>query len=141
MTKPPASRAAGFFIATALIIGAIVGTALGQPSMGVVGGAAIGIAVASIGNGLGTGINMTIGADLSPSVGRAKFLGYWNAISQSGSLAGPGLVTVVIATSSLAGAVTALAAAPLVGAVWLVVFARRIGLPGRASLRRRSADA
>jgi len=46
MTNPPASRAAGFFIAAALIVGAIIGVALGQPSMGVVAGAAIGIAIA-----------------------------------------------------------------------------------------------
>lgn len=56
------------------------------PLGGTLGWFVIGIAVASIGNGLGAGINMTIGADLSPPVGRAKFLGYWNAISQSGSL-------------------------------------------------------
>lgn len=98
---------------------------------------AIGIGVASIGNGLGSGINMTIGADLSPSVGRAKFLGYWSTISQFGSLAGPGLVTVVIATSGLASAIAGLAAAPLVGAVWLLIFTGRIGLPGRAVLRRK----
>jgi uncharacterized membrane protein len=46
MTKPPASRAAGFFIAAAVIVGAIVGVAVGQPSMGVLAGAAIGVLIA-----------------------------------------------------------------------------------------------
>jgi len=48
MTQPPASRAAGFFIAAAVIIGAIVGTAAGQPSIGVLAGAAIGILIALV---------------------------------------------------------------------------------------------
>lgn len=96
---------------------------------------AIGIAVASIGNGLGAGINMTIGADLSPTIGRAKFLGYWATISQAGSLVGPGLVTLVITTSGLPLAVGALACAPVLGAIWMTVFRRRIGLPTGASLR------
>jgi hypothetical protein len=46
MTQPNASRAAGFFIAVALLLGAIIGTASGQPSLGVVAGAAIGIVIA-----------------------------------------------------------------------------------------------
>jgi hypothetical protein len=48
MTKPNASRAAGFFIAVALILGAIIGTAAGQPSLGVVVGAALGAAIALV---------------------------------------------------------------------------------------------
>ena len=46
MTSPPARRAAGFFIAVAVVAGAILGTIFGQPSLGVVGGAALGILAA-----------------------------------------------------------------------------------------------
>ena len=46
MTSPPASRAAGFFIAVAVLGGAILGTIAGQPSIGVLAGAACGILVA-----------------------------------------------------------------------------------------------
>ena len=45
---PPQPRAAGAFIALSVIAGALVGMVLGQPSAGVVGGAAVGIGVALI---------------------------------------------------------------------------------------------
>lgn len=124
-------------LACLLLLG--IGFAL-MPLGGTLPWFAVGIAVASIGNGLGAGINMTIGADLSPRIGRAKFLGYWNALTQAGSLAGPGLVTVVIALAGLPAAVGALAAAPLVGAGWLAIFRTRIGLPSRATLRTSAHD-
>lgn len=46
MSNPPASRAAGFFIALSVLVGAIAGVALGQPSLGTVIGAGVGILVA-----------------------------------------------------------------------------------------------
>lgn len=97
----------------------------------------VGIGIASIGNGIGSGINMTVGADLSPPVGRAKFLGYWNAIGQIGSLGGPALISIIIATVSLSSAIWILAAFPLAGALWMITFRNKIGLPGR---RRRSSS-
>jgi hypothetical protein len=45
MSNPPASRAAGFFIALSVLVGAIAGVALGQPSLGTLIGAAVGIVV------------------------------------------------------------------------------------------------
>jgi hypothetical protein len=42
----PQPRAAGAFIALAVLAGALIGFLLHQPSAGVVGGAALGIAVA-----------------------------------------------------------------------------------------------
>ena len=47
-STPPEPRAAGAFIALAVIGGAIIGVALHQPSAGVVGGAAVGIAIAVV---------------------------------------------------------------------------------------------
>ncbi|MDB5688525.1 MAG: hypothetical protein JWL91_401 [Sphingomonas bacterium] len=43
MSNPPPSRAAGFFIALSVLVGAIVGVALGQPSLGTLIGAGVGI--------------------------------------------------------------------------------------------------
>ena len=48
--------------------------------------------VAGFGNGLGSGTMMTMGADLSPEVGRSDFLGAWSMVGDVGSASGP-LVT------------------------------------------------
>lgn len=45
----------------------------------------------AVGNGFGAGINMTIGADLSPSIGRAKFLSIWSMFSQVAIVPSPWL--------------------------------------------------
>ena len=42
----PAPRASGFFIAVAVVAGAVIGARLGQPSIGVLAGAAAGTALA-----------------------------------------------------------------------------------------------
>src|SRR5690606_36502817 len=46
----------------------------------------VAVLVMAVGNGLGAGINMTIGADLSPARGRARFLSIWAMFSQVGLL-------------------------------------------------------
>lgn len=120
------------FVACVTLLG--IGFAI-LPLGGTIAFFIIGVAVGSVGNGLGAGINMTFGADLSPSVGRAKFLGYWNALGQVGSLIGPGLISLLIATASLPIAVLALACAPIAGGIWMTVFRKRIGLPGRRRVR------
>ncbi|MBO0813073.1 MAG: MFS transporter [Microlunatus sp.] len=120
------------FVACVTLLG--IGFAI-LPIGGTIAFFIIGVAVASVGNGLGAGINMTFGADLSPSIGRAKFLGYWNALGQVGSLIGPGLISLLIATASLPTAVLVLASAPLAGGVWMAGFRKRIGLPGRRRFR------
>jgi MFS family permease len=48
--------------------------------------------VSGFGNGLGSGVMMTLGADLSPEVGRSEFLGAWSMVGDVGSASGP-LVT------------------------------------------------
>ena len=48
--------------------------------------------VAGFGNGLGSGTMMTMGADLSPEVGRSDFLGAWSMVGDTGTASGP-LVT------------------------------------------------
>lgn len=45
MSNLPASRAAGFFIAVSILVGAVVGIAYGQPSLGTLIGAGAGLLV------------------------------------------------------------------------------------------------
>ena len=57
------------------------------------------------GNGIGSGMIMTLGADYSPVVGRAHFLGLWRLMSDIGSTGGPALLSVVTAALSLAAGI------------------------------------
>ena len=54
-----------------------------------------------LGNGFGSGINMTLGADASPDHGRTEFLGLWRLISDVGTSAGPFLLSGMTALVSL----------------------------------------
>lgn len=59
--------------------------------------------LAGFGNGLGSGINMTMGADFAPSSIRGEFLGVWRLMSDAGSFTGP-LITGYIASSFMLAA-------------------------------------
>ena len=56
------------------------------------------------GNGLGSGIVMTLGADFAPSRGRAEFLGVWRLVGDVGTAGGPLLAAGVTAVVSLGSA-------------------------------------
>lgn len=90
--------------------------------------------IGAVGNGLGSGINMTYGADLAPAGRTGPFLGLWRLISDAGSVLGPTIAGALAAVLSLGG--SALAAGVL-GVAGAVAFAR---LPEPAEQRRR-ADA
>ncbi len=73
-----------------------------------------------IGNGIGSGLIMTLGADHAPRHGRAYFLGVWRFLSDVGGSCGPALLSVLVAGVSLAGGIAvtglmALLAAGLLG--------------------------
>jgi len=53
------------------------------------------------GNGIGSGMVMTLGADHSPRLGRAHFLGVWRLMADIGSSCGPALLSLLAATLSL----------------------------------------
>lgn len=89
------------------------------------------VLVMSLGNGLGAGINMTIGADLSPRAGRGRFLGIWALFSNVGVLGGPGLVSLLLLVASTQAAVLSVGALAVGGAVWMAAWARRIALPSK----------
>ncbi len=77
--------------------------------------AAVGL-VLGLGNGLGSGIVMTLGSDFAPAVGRAEFLGVWRLVSDVGTAGGPLLVAGVEAAASLATASVSVGLVGLAGA-------------------------
>jgi MFS family permease len=59
------------------------------------------------GNGISSGLVMTLGADFSPNRGRGQFLGLWRFMADAGSTGGPVLLSAVTAVASLGAGVTA----------------------------------
>lgn len=60
------------------------------------------------GNGIGSGLVLTLGADASPRHGRTEFLGLWRVISDTGGGLGPLLLSGLTAALSLAAGVVAI---------------------------------
>lgn len=81
--------------------------------------------VMGLGNGIGSGIVMTLGADASPDVGRAQFLGAWRLCADAGNAAGPLTVSAVTAAVALGPAILVMGGVSLVGAVLLGRWAPR----------------
>jgi MFS family permease len=69
-----------------------------------------------LGNGIGSGIVMTLGADASPRAGRAEFLGIWRMLSDIGASGGPVLLSAIAAVTSLATGMLGIGALGLVAA-------------------------
>jgi MFS family permease len=59
------------------------------------------------GNGMGAGMNMTLGADHAPRQGRAYFLGVWRLMADIGASGGPALLSLLAASLSLASGIAA----------------------------------
>jgi MFS family permease len=59
------------------------------------------------GNGISSGLVMTLGADFSPDRGRGQFLGLWRFMADAGSTGGPVLLSGVTAAVSLGAGVWA----------------------------------
>jgi MFS family permease len=72
-----------------------------------------------LGNGLSAGLVMTVGADVSPAVGRAQFLGAWRVCADVGIGAGPALIGAVTAAASLTAAALTMGGAGLTAAFLL----------------------
>lgn len=94
-----------------------------------VAGAMVAVVIMALGNGLGAGINMTIGADLSPSEHRARFFGVWSLFSATGRVGGPFAISAFVTFATLSAGMLSVAGALLAGAAWMMVFARAVGLP------------
>jgi MFS family permease len=69
-----------------------------------------------VANGFGAGINMTLGSDLSPRLGRSQFFGIWRLVGDVGTAGGPLLVAVFTSIASLGAAAVAVGAVGLFGA-------------------------
>ncbi|RYF48870.1 MAG: MFS transporter, partial [Comamonadaceae bacterium] len=63
-----------------------------------------------LGNGIGSGIVMTLGADAAPREGRHQFLGIWRMMSDIGTCGGPIVLAAVTAMFSLAMGIGAIGA-------------------------------
>ena len=73
----------------------------------------------SFGNGIGSGIMMTLGADAAPADARLKFLSIWRLFSDSGNAAGPVIVSVVASFASLGLGIVAAGTTGLLAAAGL----------------------
>jgi MFS family permease len=87
--------------------------------------------ILGVGNGIGSGILMTLGADASPEVGRAQFLGGWRLMGDVGWAGGPALVSAVAVLASLGTASVAMGLLAWAGAVWLRVWVPRYDPRGK----------
>ena len=95
--------------------------------------------IMGFGNGIGSGIVMTLSADVSPEIGRPTFLGLWRELSDAGQGIGPLILSGVTA---IAGLITGITVSGLVGFAAAVVMWAFI--PGRPRLpwpRQRRAEA
>lgn len=74
-------------------------------------------------NGLGTGLNMTLGSDFSPVAGRSRFLGVWRLITDLGTAGGPLLIAGITSAAALATAAWAVGGVGLAGllVLWRLV--------------------
>jgi len=77
-------------------------------------------AVLGVGNGLSSGILLTLGADLAPADEPAAFLGSWRTLTDAGGAVAPVLISALTATVSLSGAVGAMGVIAALGAVGFV---------------------
>jgi MFS family permease len=77
------------------------------------------------GNGIGSGMVMTLGADHSPRVGRAHFLGVWRLMTDIGASCGPALLSFLAATLSLAAGIGATGLIALAAAAQLAYWIPR----------------
>lgn len=74
-------------------------------------------AVLGVGNGLSSGILLTLGADIAPQADPAPFLGSWRTLTDAGGAIAPLTVSALAAAFSLAVATAAMGAIGLLGAL------------------------
>jgi MFS family permease len=84
------------------------------------------------GNGIGSGMIMTLAADYSPKAGRAHFLGIWRLIADIGSSCGPALLSGITAVMSLAAGIGSTGALGFAAAAALWYWIPRTRPPGAA---------
>jgi len=85
--------------------------------------------VIGVGNGLSSGIVMTLGIDLSPKHARAEFLSLWRVVSDSGTALGPLVVSAATVAVTLGGASVVSGGIGLIGALAVVRYVPETGTP------------
>lgn len=80
--------------------------------------------VIGLGNGLGSGAMMTLGADMAPLGATGEFLGIWRLIGDTGGASGPLLVGVVAGSVGLVGSCYVLAACGLAASLTIALLVR-----------------
>ena len=85
--------------------------------------------VLGVGNGLSSGILLTLGADVAPKREPAAFLGSWRTLTDAGGAIAPLLVAAITAVSALPFAAAAMGVVSLLGAAgflrWIPKFVPR----------------
>ncbi|MFC4942988.1 MFS transporter [Pseudonocardia sp. GCM10023141] len=97
--------------------------------------------VMSCGNGIGSGIVMTLGADVAPVDNRLRFISMWRLMNDTGNAAGPATVSVVAAVWTLAAGILAVGTGALLAAVALAVWAPRYSPYATRAMMRALRDA
>ena len=100
-----------------------VGVAL-IPAAADFGGLLAAAAVIGLGNGLGSGTMMTLGADLAPPGATGEFLGLWRLIGDAGALGGPLAVGFVASAFGLTGGAFVLTGIGFAAALTLALLVR-----------------
>lgn len=80
--------------------------------------------VIGLGNGLGSGTMMTLGADLAPPGATGEFLGIWRLIGDSGAVAGPLIVGAMASEYGLKQSALSLAVIGIAAALTLAFLVR-----------------
>jgi len=75
--------------------------------------------VMGLGNGVSSGIVLTLGSDVAPDLGRRQFLGAWRLCADLGNVAGPGFISLVSLAFPLGAAAVALGVISWFGVGWL----------------------
>ena len=87
-------------------------------------------AVLGVGNGLSSGILLTLGADVAPRADPAPFLGSWRTLTDAGGAVSPLLVSAITAVSSLSIATGFVGVVALLGGLafvrWVPMFVPRV---------------
>ncbi|HSP60708.1 MAG TPA: MFS transporter [Ornithinimicrobium sp.] len=107
---------------TVVAVPVVATIGLGVALLPLAGGTATFVALAvlmALGNGMGSGIVMTLGADTAPAVGRSQYLGGWRLAGDLGSAGGPLMVAALAAAVPLATACVVTGLVVMAGSGWV----------------------
>jgi len=112
-------------VAVPVVLAVAVGCLLLPQTSGTASVLAVMVLIAA-GNGLGSGIVMTLGADTAPTVGRAQYLGAWRLCAETGSVGGPASVSALAAVAPLGVVAVVIGGLLLAGTGWVGYWTRRV---------------